>query len=124
MQEIESLDRALQRAGFDIVLRRSIGTANQSHVDVECRAAVRTPEEHDLVPGITVRQTKVIISPTEINRQKWPGAQPPTVVGDPRVPSKDKGDKVRINNQWRAVERANPIYIADELVRIEMIVLG
>lgn len=125
-REIADLDRALAQDGEDIILRRVVGTTNQAFNDVTCRAFVRGYAANELVGGITQQDSKVILSPTQINRVQWPGGQPPSVTDDPRIPSKTRGDKCKIVNvgKWRNVETGAGIYISDTLVRIEMRVLG
>jgi hypothetical protein len=123
-QHIAELDAALTSDGEDIVLRRVVGTSNQTFIDVPCRAFVRGYEVKDLIPGISQRQRKVILSPTQINRAQWPGGQPQGSSGDPRVPSKGRGDKCRVAGEWTTVETATGTMVDGELVRIEMRVLG
>ena len=65
-----------------------------------------------------------MISPTEIIRARWPGPNSSATPTDQdrRVPR--KGDAVVIAGRKRTVETAGGIYLASELVRIEMRVLG
>lgn len=123
-REIAELDRSLAEDGEDIILRRVVGTTNQAFNDVKCRAFVRGYAANELVGGITQQDSKVILSPTQINRLQWPGGQPPNVTGDPRIPSKARGDKAIIGGKVRSVEAATGIPIDGTLVRIEMRVLG
>lgn len=121
---LDALDRALERGGSKIVtLRRSTGTTNVSHSDVDCRAVLRSPRAEEMIAGVTQQQTIVIMSLTEINAKQWPGGlvQGPR---DARVPKKDTGDKIKIDGRWCAVERTNPIWVDDVLVRLEVLVLG
>jgi hypothetical protein len=67
----------------------------------------------------------VILSPTQINRAQWPGGQPPNATGDPRIPSKNRGDKCIIDGGICSVEEGGGIRLDDNvLVRIELRVLG
>ena len=121
---LDALDRGLARGGSrTVTLRRSTGTTNVSHSDVDCLASLRSPRVDEMIAGVTQQQTIVIISLTEINAKKWPGGQ---VQGprDARVPKKDAGDKIKIDGRWCAVERSNPIWVNDVLVRLEVLVLG
>lgn len=122
--EIEKLDRFLANRGEDIVVRRIVGTTNQSVTDVDCRAFVRGYSPEELTGGITQQDSFVILSPTQINKAQWPGGQPVGGLQDPRIPSKAKGDKAIIAGKPRSIEAAVGIYKAGELVRIEMRVLG
>lgn len=124
-QEIEKLDRMLAERGEDVTLTRTVGTANQGKTSVKCRAFVRGYKPDELVGPITQGDSKVSISPTEINAAQWPGgqalgAQAPGT--DPRVPR--KGDQMIIQGRTRAVEAAEPIYKQGVLVRINIHVKG
>lgn len=120
-QAIASLDRALANKGEDVILRRGLGT-QQVPVDATVRAFVRGLRPEEIVGSLTQTASKVILSPTDIERAQWPGAQAGTVVGDPRVPR--KGDKVVIQGRARAVEFADPVYVNGALVRVNLFVLG
>lgn len=121
---IAALDAGNVVAGEDIKLRRIVGTANQINVDCDVRAAVRLPTDKELAAGIMQDELFCIFSPTAINRAQWPGGQPPTVTDDPRIPSKNRGDKAYVRGRWRAVQWGQGFYPGGELVRIEMRVLG
>lgn len=122
---IARLDAGLVKAGEDIALRRVVGTVNQVNVDcLGIPAAVREPTDEELVAGITQETLVCSFSPTRINRAQWPGGQPPTVTDDPRIPSKNRGDKAYVRGRWRAVQWGQGFYPQGELVRIEMRVTG
>lgn len=124
-QELAALDRALARKGEIIILRRNFGTTPSTTVDVELRAFVRGYAPQELVGGISQTDSLIVTSPTEITRAQWPGGQTPTsglFVSDPRLPKKN--DRVIVQGRLRNVETVGPIFIGDELVRIEMRVLG
>lgn len=125
-REIAELDRSLAVDGEDILLRRIVGTTNQLFSDVRCRAFVRGYAAVDLIASITQRQRRVILSPTQINQAQWPGGQPPNAPGDPRIASKNRGDKCIIlsDRSQCAVEEGGGIYLGPTLIRIEMRVLG
>src|SRR3954464_11365478 len=119
---IDALDGALAAVGEDVVLRRIVGTgANVANIDVTCRAAVRSPTAQELRAGFVQTDSVVILSPTQIRAAQWPGGVPAGTV-HPELPR--KGDKLRIQGRSRAVESVNPIFVAGELVRIELRVLG
>lgn len=124
---IVALDGALTQAGEDIVLRRTVGTANQVSVDVECRAVVRSPNAQDLIAGFAQTDSMVIISPTPIARAQWPGGHLPSAIR-PEIPRADGPsggpDKVKIQGRFRNVLAVSPFFVAGELVRIEMRVKG
>lgn len=110
-----ALERTL-RIGETVTLRRRIGTSS-TFVDVACRAVVRGYNPRELIGGIAQKDSKVIISPAEIEASGWPGAAGGTTT--PR-----KGDFVVIQGTSRAVEVVGPVYVRGELVRIEMRVIG
>lgn len=118
---IRRLDAALARSGETIRLQRLTGT-QQIVFEVECRAVVRgyQPEEIVSGSGITQGDSKVILSPSEIERKGWPGPQPHS--GDKRVPI--KGDRIIRQDRPMAVQAAAGIYVDGELVRIEAQVRG
>lgn len=121
--EIAELDRTLAADGEDIELRRLIGTQLIA-IKCQCRASVRAYLVTELIGGIGQTDSKVVISPTQIIREGWPGpnsSATPTNQ-DRRVPR--KGDKVIIAGKQRDIETALPIYINGQLVRIDMRVLG
>jgi hypothetical protein len=124
--EVSALDRALARAGEDIIIRRVVGTLpNTVNIDVNVRALVRSYSPEELVGGITQTDSLVIISPSEIDRAQWPGGQAATMAPfnpDTRLPK--KGDKAIIQGRLRNIEVVDPFLVQGELVRIEMRVLG
>lgn len=123
---IEALDRDLTTAGQDVILQHLTLAPGGTQIvfEAKCRAKVSGYAPKDLVGGITQDNAQVIISATEINRTGWPGPATKPTSTDCRVPSKSLGDKVVINGKQRAVEAAVGIYVAGELVRIEIRVLG
>lgn len=121
------LNRDLKRKGERITLRRYAGTNIQIFTEVELRAFVRgyTPQELAAGSGIQAVDSFVILSPTALFAAQWPGGQQPLAPPfnpDPHLPK--KGDRAIIQGRMRTVEVASPIYDGDELVRIEMRVLG
>ena len=122
-QAIADLDAALASDGEWIELWRETGT-QKIPFKVRCRAFVRGYAAQELVGGIAQTDSKIVMSPTEIIRAGWPGpnsSATPTNQ-DRRMPR--KGDGVVIAGRKRAVEAAGGIYVAAELVKIEMRVLG
>lgn len=126
-REIADLDKTLETDGEWIEIRRLYGT-QLIPVSVTCRAFVRTVTAEELIAGITQESSNIIMSPSEIIAAGWPGpwtpsaAEPVNPGTDRRVPR--KGDKAVIKNRVRNVEITKPIYVDDELVRIELRVLG
>ncbi|GLK86683.1 hypothetical protein [Ancylobacter defluvii] len=116
-QAVASLDRHLARHGADVVLRR---VQPGGPVDVTVRAHVRGYTPHELTGSVVMGDTKAIISPTQIIAAGWSGAS--TDGTDARVPV--RGDKLVIAGRLRNIEAAAPIYMAGELVRIELQVRG
>lgn len=121
---IAMLDRQLAAHGEEIRLQRlTLGPGGvQIPFEVVCNAFVRGYAPDELVGGITQQDAKVIISPTEIIANDWPGPATSPTTSDRRVPR--KGDRTYIAGKARAVEAAAGLYLAGELVRIEMRVLG
>ena len=122
-QAAADLDAALAADGEWVELQRLTGTA-LIPFKVTCRAFVRGYAAQELVGGISQTDSKLILSPTEITRSGWPGpnSSATSTNQDRRVPR--KGDAVIISGRKRAVETAAGIYLASDLVRIEMRVLG
>lgn len=128
-REVADLNMSLAEDGEDIELWRVVTAgATQINVKVYPRAFVRNFGADELVGGITQEQVRVTISPSEIIAGNWPGpwtpsaaepVQPPT---DRRVPRKN--DKCVIKGRPRNIEVAMPIYVDNELVRINLRVLG
>lgn len=124
-EAIADLDAALLSDGEDIILRRLTlaGTEGlQIPFAVKCRAFVRGYQLNELVNGITQQDAKVILSPTQIIGAGWRSSASVPAGHDGRVPV--KGNETDIAGKTRQVEAAVGIYIANELVRIEMRVLG
>jgi hypothetical protein len=122
-QIISDLNAALASDGETIELWAMAGTA-QIPFKVTCRAFVRTLRADELIGNLKQDASRVTISPTEIERTGWPGANStatPTE-SDRRVPR--NGQKVKIAGKLRTIESARPKYVGDRLVRIDMDVLG
>lgn len=124
-QELAALDRALARKGEVITLRRSSGSTPSTFFDVELKAIVRGYTPQELIGGLSQTDSLVIISPNDLARAQWPGGQTPQTgmfVSDPRLPRKN--DRVIVQGRTRNVETVGPIFVGDEMVRIEMRILG
>lgn len=73
--------------------------------------------------AIFQQKVTVVISATEIlNTPSWPGSNPAGFPGDPRVPW--QGDSISIEGRDRAITAAHPIYVDDQLVRVNLEVAG
>lgn len=121
---IAALDSGLVAAGEDIRLRLSVGTANKVSVEVDCRAAVRSPTTQEVAAGVRQDDLFCILSPSEINRRQWPGGQPPSMTDDPRIPKKGGGYSAHVRGRWREVQWGQGFYPGGELCRIEIRVEG
>lgn len=126
---IARLDAALARRGEDIVLQRlTLGPGNsQIPFAVTVRALVRGLDPVDLVEGEAQQRSRVVLSPSEIDRAGWPGpaavaAGQAPAAADRRVPV--DGDRAVIAGVARRIEAAVGIRMAGVLVRIELQVLG
>lgn len=123
--EVAALDGALARSGTDVTLRRVVGAApNLINIDVDLRAMVRAASAEEIASGIAMTDSIVIISPTEIANAQWPGGElPSATVVNPSLPRPN--DKIIIEGRVRNVlSPVKPIYIGEELVRIELRVSG
>lgn len=130
-QAIAMLDRQLEKHGQRITLQRLTSAAGGASIpfDVTVRAFVRNYKPDELVGGIVQSDSKVTISPTEIEEKGWPGPSVYTVAPNTTLSEQDrrvprKGDNARINGRLRNIEASMPIYLDDELVRIDMHVKG
>lgn len=72
---IARLDRMIRLHGEPIEIQRTIGSSNTITVRMNTRGIVRTLTQDQLVGGISTQNYLVILSPTDIREQKWPGAQ-------------------------------------------------
>jgi len=118
MSDRADLDQELAAEGSDALLVRITGTTNQARFEARVRAYAVGYLPRELGDQIIQGDTKVTISPTDLERAGWPGAQVGTPVGDVRVPR--KGDKIVLEGRERNIEAATPWYINGELVRIDL----
>jgi hypothetical protein len=120
---IAMLDRQLAAHGEDVELQRLTGT-QLIPFKATCRAFVRGYSATELIGGITQSDSRVILSPTDIDAAGWPGPEVPagSTTTDIRVPRKN--DKAVIAGKTRNIEAAVGLYMAGVLVRIEMRVTG
>ncbi|TIM07609.1 hypothetical protein [Mesorhizobium sp.] len=110
---IADLDAALLDAGEDAKLRRvTLGpNAIQIPFDVDVRASIRPLKPEELVGAIDQTWSRVVLSPTDINRARWP------------LPIR-KGDKIIQDGKIRNVEFAKHIRVQNVLVRVELMMAG
>lgn len=117
---IADLDAALLASGEDVVLRRKAPAGN---ADVGCRARVRGVNAQRVVGTITQNDLSVVISPSEITANGWPGADPPSPGAvDPRLPRAN--DFMVVKGRERQVKFSDPIYVAGIWVRCNLVVAG
>lgn len=128
-REIRDLDSHLLQDGQDIEIWRVVTAgATQINIKVYPRAFVRTRVADELVGGVIQKWSDVTLSPTEITAAGWPGPWTPSAAEpvqppiDRRIPIKN--DKCVIGGRPCNIELAKPILVDNELVRIEMRVLG
>lgn len=126
-REIADLNYVLNLDGEFVELRRYYGT-QLIPVSVTCRASVRSVGNSELEAGIAQEQSNVVLGPSEIIAAGWPGPWTPSATElvnpgtDRRVPR--KGDALIIKGRKRNIEVSKPLYVDDELVRIDLRVLG
>ncbi len=124
---LAQLDRRLAQRGEMIYLRRTVGL-NQSYVQCRIPALVRALNVEQLIGNITQQNYVLIISPTEIYRQQWPGGKPPATTGGIIAPSDQTtpstADKLYLRGAEKAVQRVAPVFDRGECIRIEINVLG
>ena len=123
-QAISTLDRQLATNGSDMVLRRLTLAAGGTQIpfDVTVKGKQRGLRPEELVDGVTQQDTKVVISPTQIDAANWPGAATATTTVDRRIPVKN--DRMIIAGKIRNVEAGVGRYMNGQLVRIEIMVKG
>lgn len=126
---LAQLDRRLRRHGEPITLRRRTTSGpNGSNVDAVVPAIVRALTVEQLIGLVQQQNFLLIISPTDIIRQQWPGGRTPPVTGglispaDPRIPV--TSDTIVIRGSPRAIQRVAAVFDAGQCIRIEMTVLG
>ncbi|ESY89023.1 hypothetical protein X739_00535 [Mesorhizobium sp. LNHC220B00] len=110
---IADLDEALLDAGEDAVLRRLTLGPNSTQIPFDCdvRASIRPLHPEELVGDIDQTWSRVILSPTDINRAQF------------RLPIR-KNDKIVQAGKVRNVEFVKAINVQSTLVRLELMVGG
>jgi hypothetical protein len=125
-QAIDMLNRQLAKHGETVMLQRITSAAGGVQIknNVQCKAFVRGYAPEELVGGIVQSDSRVILSPTEIDKEDWPGPNSSTTPTeqDRRIPR--KGDNCKIQGRIRNIESSRPFYLNDVLVRIELQVRG
>jgi hypothetical protein len=116
--ERAALDDALAAAGEDIVLRRRTVVGDVvADVDVTCRARIDTVKADEIAGTVSISDLKLIISPTALMANNWPGG------GEPPVPRPT--DFVVARGKLRQIKTVDPKYIGDEdLCRINLVAAG
>jgi hypothetical protein len=123
--EIAALDAALARAGEDVVLRRVVKRSSVLvDADVTCRAAVRAVSAEQIVGRVTERSMTVILSPTQILAEGWPGVDEAVISStiDQSLPKET--DKAVVQGREREILTSKPVYVGGAWVRHEMVVQG
>lgn len=127
-QFLADLNSELDSDGEDIILRRITGTgSNPVFFDVEVRAFVRAFAPNELVGTLSQTDSKVILSPSQIEAAGWPGpgvisSPPPAHAADPVLPK--TGDKAIIQGRIRNITFVKPTVMNGKLIRIELTVAG
>lgn len=106
---IARLDDAISRRYETVTLIKYTGDSPDPATETGVKAVIRPAKPEELIEGIDQIQYKVILSPT----------------GIASVLPLLKGDKVvRAGDQYLNIEFPGPIYMADTLVRINLIATG
>ncbi|RUM97911.1 hypothetical protein EET67_09865 [Pseudaminobacter arsenicus] len=108
---IAMLDRQLAAHGEKVVMRRYTASSGSPRPKTDISnvsALVRAIKAEELVGGIDMTASTVVLSPTGLAAL---------------LPLK-KGDKVVIQGRERNVELPKPIFVHDTLVRITLLVTG
>ncbi len=110
---IADLDAALLDAGEDAILRRLTLGPNSIQIpfDADVRASIRPLKAEELVGNIDQTWSRVVLSPTDINRAQFP------------LPIR-KGFKIVQGGKVRNVEFVKAINVQNVLVRIDLVVGG
>lgn len=125
---VSALDRGLAAAGEWVTLRRVVGDdTNVVNVDVMCRARVDAIDNTVNAAGLRTSEFNIIISPTQINEAQWPGGslvEPSDI--DQRIPRINSTDQILMRGEKRprTITFVDPKIIGDELVRINLRVMG
>lgn len=124
---IAALDNALAANSEEVILRRPYGIGtNQRFVAVTVRIKLTGwfPRSSrggaEISAGITQDFYEFVMSPTQINEAQWPGGTSPRLPPfniDQRVPRAD-ADQFIIRGRVRAILFVDPVFVNDELVRI------
>ncbi len=105
-----------------MILRRPVGTGtSQQFITVACRAEITALRDDQISAGITQSELNFIISPTQINKAKWPGGaahQTPPFNVDQRIP-RATSDQFIARGKVRTITFVDPKFIDGELVRID-----
>jgi hypothetical protein len=110
---IKELDGALEEVGEDVLLRKLTVDAEGAEIvtlEKPCRASVRASQPQDLVEG-GVRDIAIVLSATGVDGFGVPEK-------DDRVVLLAQGDNPT------NVENADPIIVAGQLVRVNLICRG
>jgi hypothetical protein len=124
--EIAALDAALERAGEDVTLTRTVKRGGGTVVSsVVCRAAVRSVSAEQIAGTITLNDLTVVIGPTEILAAGWPGtddAVPGGSTVDQRLPKTT--DSMVVQGRARQVKVSKPVFVGGVWVRTDLVVAG
>jgi hypothetical protein len=131
-RHLQRLDREIRLRGESVQLIRTVGTGVgvQSKVRANIKGIIKTFGTEQLVGAITQVNYSIIISPTHLRRAGWPGGVVATIPSgtepnmDPTIPKKSTTDNVSFRGKTTAVTNVDAIYDGDEVVRIELRVLG
>lgn len=104
---IAMLDRQLAKHGQDVTFKRP---QDGSLAEKTVKAFVRKAKPDTIAVGATQRTSDVLISPTGLDA--WPDGYP------------DEDDWAEIVGADRSILSAEPIYMVNTLVRINLVVKG
>ena len=123
---VARLDRQLRLHGEPITIRHQIAAVPRHQV--QTRGIVKTFGRERLIGSITQTNYMIIVSPTDLRRAGFPGAEPEKIangtlpVEDPILP--DTSGSIWFRGRTTAIQGVDAIYDGDEIVRIEIKVTG
>ena len=109
-QAIAMLDRQIAEHGQTVTLTRLV--PNQASITLTCKAFVRGYKPDELANGVQQGDSMVVMSPTDLAGTAFESALPTT------------NNKLTTGGRLRNIQMADPVYMNDVLVRLNLQVRG